>query len=387
MKSTKFACLLIFLYFLCSYSMSKAQDPYRAGKKHPQPSLALFPDSSAYDTGTLFSGSLKDSLDKTVQNLFEITGMPGLTAAMLIPGKGLWQIDTGYLSKPDLKKVDANSVFYWASVCKLLTSTIIEQLIQEQKLQHGSKLSLWFPQFQEASKITIDQLLSHTSGIYSFNNDPKVFSIEKYYTPDELIGLSLSQKNLFPPGKYWSYSNTNYLLLALIAEKIEGKPFDQIVQQRIAKPLHLSSLHALKPQEQPLNLALAHENGAIVKEDYSVPLGAGNVVSNARDMVVLLYSLMTGKLGPVPVVHDRLKELYAMPDPGIWYGSGMMIYDFKEITQTDDLWIGHSGGTQTYRALLVYDTTTKAFIAVAINQHVSVEAVTRKLLSQLKASH
>jgi D-alanyl-D-alanine carboxypeptidase len=58
-----------------------------------------------------------------------------------------------------------------------------------------------------------------------------------------------------------------------------------------------------------------------------------------------------------------------------------MLTDFNEITHTDDLWIGHSGGTQTYRALLVYDTASKTFIAVAINQHVSVEAVARKLLS------
>nr|WP_233174093.1 serine hydrolase domain-containing protein [Pedobacter sp. ASV19] len=266
----------------------------------------------------------------------------------------------------------------------MLTATVIDQLIQEQKLQHNSKLSLWFPQFQNADKITIDQLLNHTSGIYSFNNDPKVFSIEQYYSPNDLINLSLAQSNLFPPGKYWSYSNTNYLLLALIAEKIEGKTFDQIIQQRIALPLHLSSLHSLKPREQQENLALAHENGTIVKEDYSVPLGAGNIVSNARDMVVLLYNLMAGNLGPVPSVHARLKEFYAMPDKGTWYGSGIMLYDFNEITQTDDLWIGHSGGTQTYRALLVYDTQTKTFIALAINQHVSVEAVARNLLSQIK---
>jgi len=375
-----FICLLIF----SSCKKSDAQNADQSPKNHPQPSIALFPQAAAYDSDMPLVGSLKDSLDKTTQSLFKITGMPGLTAAILVPGKGLWQTDTGYRSKPDQQKINVNTVFYWASVCKLLTATVIEQLINEQKLQHGNKLSVWFPKLHDAGKITIDELLEHTSGIYSFNNDPKTFAINRYYSPDELIGLSQARKNLFPPGKYWSYSNTNYLLLALIAEKIEGKPFDEIIQQRIAEPLHLTSLHALKPHEQPDNLALAHENGSIVNEDYSVPLGAGNVVSNARDMVVLLYSLMTGKLCPVASVHDRLKELYAMPDAGTWYGRGMMLTDFNEITHTDDLWIGHSGGTQTYRALLVYDTATKTFIALAINQHVSVEAVARKLLGQLR---
>jgi D-alanyl-D-alanine carboxypeptidase len=384
MKNKPFSYLFICLLFFSSCKKSEAQNTDQGQKKHPQPSIALFPQAAAYDSSMPLSGSLKDSLDKTTQSLFKITGMPGLTAAMLVSGKGLWQTDTGYRSKPDQQKVNVNTVFYWASVCKLLTATVIEQLIQEQKLNYDSKLSTWFPRIHDASKITVDQLLQHTSGIYSFNNDPTIFAIDRYYAPDELIGLSQAQKNLFPPGKAWSYSNTNYLLLALIAEKVEGKPFDEIIQQRIAAPLHLTSLHALKPNEQPDNLALAHENGAVIKEDYSVPLGAGNVVSNARDMVVLLYSLMTGELCPVASVHDRLKELYAMPDAGTWYGRGMMLTDFNEITHTDDLWIGHSGGTQTYRALLVYDTATKTFIALAINQHVSVEAVARKLLGKLR---
>ncbi|EHQ26110.1 serine hydrolase domain-containing protein [Mucilaginibacter paludis] len=384
MKSIRFACIVLIVLLFSACRKTDAQDKGKAPQKHPQPALFVFPSPGAYDAATTLSGRLKDSLDHTVNNLFRMTGMPGLTAAMLAPGKGLWQTDTGYLSKPDQRKVNPNSVFYWASVGKLLTATVIEQLIQEKKLDREDKLSRWFPALQDARKITIDELLMHTSGIYSFNNDPKVFAIDRYYSPDELLGLAHAQKNLFPPGTNWSYSNTNYLLLALIAEKTEGKPFDELIRDRIAVPLHLTSLRALKPHEQPANLAVAHENGQIVKEDYSVPLGAGNIVSNASDMVILLYSLMTGKLGPVAQVHDRLKDLYAMPDTGTWYGRGMMLYDFNEITNTDDLWIGHSGGTQTYRALLVYDTASKTFIAVAINAHISVEAVARKLLSRLR---
>ncbi len=383
MKNITFASLLITTLLLSVCRKTDAQDKGPSPRKHPQPALSVFPGPGAYDVTAPIDGNLKDSLDRTVNGLFRITGMPGLSAAMLVPGKGVWRTDTGYLSLPEQKKVNNNSVFYWASVAKLLTATVIEQLIQEKKLKHDSKLSGWFPSLQDAGKITIAELLNHTSGIYSYNNDPKVFAIDRYYSPEDLLGLARAQKNHFPPGKNWSYSNTNYLLLALIAEKVEGKPFDEIIRDRIALPLHLTSLCALKPQEQIAGLALAHENGQVVKEDYSVPLGAGNIVSNARDMVVLLYSLMSGKLGPVAQVHERLKDLYAMPDAGTWYGRGIMLTDFNEITHTDDLWIGHSGGTQTYRALLVYDTASKTFIAVAINAHVSVEAVARKLLSGL----
>ncbi|PSK90390.1 serine hydrolase domain-containing protein [Taibaiella chishuiensis] len=383
MKNNLFACLLLLSFVTRPMSMDAREAP-GGGKKHAQPALNLFPDPAAYDPGISLQGSLKDSLDQVVRQLFAATGMPGITAAMLIPGKGLWETDTGFIAKPAQKKVDTQTVFYWASTAKMLTATVIDQLVQEQKLQYDSKLSLWYPDLQDAKRITVRQLLEHTSGMYSFNNDPKVFAIEKYYTPDELIALSAAQPNLFAPGKYWSYSNTNYLLLALIAEKIEGKTFGQIVQERIAGPLHLSSLKVLSPGERPGNLALAHQDGQVIKEDHSVPLGAGNVVANARDMVVFLNALLTGKLLPVATVHGRLRNLYAMPDAGTWYGSGLMLYDFNEINQVNDLWIGHSGGTQTYRALIIYDTAAKTFIALAINQHVSVEAVARKLLSLVR---
>ncbi|MDR3679392.1 MAG: serine hydrolase [Flavipsychrobacter sp.] len=322
---------------------------------------------------------MKDSLDNTVRFLFAHTGMPGMTAAILVPGQGMWHTDTGFISKPANKRVDNTTVFYWASVTKLITASIISQLIEEHKLTVDNKLVNWFPQIENANDITIANLLEQTSGIYSFNNDSKIFDINHYYSPNQLLKLAASRKNLFRPGQYWSYSNTNYLLLALIAEKIEGRKFARIVQERIATPMHLTSLHILEENTPAADLALAHANGQIVKEDYSVPLGAGDVLSNANDMVMLLYYLMTTK----PGLYNRLKDLYPMPDKGIYYGNGIMLTDFSEITGSNDIWIGHSGGTETYRALLVYDTAKKAFIAISVNAHISVEACAMKLLGQI----
>nr|WP_199075977.1 serine hydrolase domain-containing protein [Pedobacter sp. ASV19] len=380
-----FLILLAVIFTGCGKNNSYSQDSYKGGNKHAPVDISSFPVAEgAYDINSRISGPLKDSLDKTLKKVFDLTGMSGISAAMLVPGKGIWQIDTGFLSKQEGKKVDSTSVFYWASVSKLLTATVIDQLITAQKLRGDSKLSEWFPQFQNASKITIDELLMHTSGIYSFNNDPNTFSVTRYYNPSELIELSLSRKNLFSPGTYWSYSNTGYLLLALIAEKVEGISFAKIIEQRISRPLHLTSLRVLDPGEKPVNLALAHENGQIAAEAYSVPLGAGNIISNAREMVIILYALLTGKLGPAAQVYSRFNDLYPMFDKGSYYGKGVMVTDFSELTGEKKLWIGHSGGTQTYRALVVYDVATKAFVAVSINQHVSVEAVARKLLEQIK---
>lgn len=387
MKGSSIYCFFILTVLFVSAGKQDAysQARYKGGRKHAPPASNILPDpNNNYHLNTPISGSLKDSLDKQVNDVFAITGMPGISAALLMAGKGLWVMDTGFISRPEQRKVDSTTLFYWASVAKMITATIIATLVEEHKLSYDSKLSDWYPQFQNATKITIDELLKHTSGLYSFNTDSTFHYSKRYYAPQELFDLIKSNRNLFPPGEYWSYSNTGYLLLALIAEKIEAKTFAQIVQERIAAPLHLTSLRALAPGEQPANLALAHVNCNTVAEDYSTPLGAGNIISNARDMVVLLYSLLTGKISTPGFTNDRLIDLYPMFEKGMYYGRGIMLSDFNEINQTNDYWIGHSGGTEDYRALLVYDSATKAFVAVAVNQRIPVEAIARKLLGQIK---
>lgn len=381
-KQLTYGLVALALLWGCRKNDPGRPDAYLGPQKHPQPAEAVFPASAdAYDIRKPLTGALKDSLNTAVREIFRVTSMPGISAAMLVADKGLWQLDTGFISRPKSEPVDSTTIFYWASVGKFVTVTITEQLIAEQKLSYDSRLSQWFPAFASAGKITIRQLLEHTTGIYSFNNDPSEFSIDRYYAPDELLAIAIKHGPLFSPGQYWSYSNTGYLLLALIAEKIEGESFDMIVQRRIARPFGLPTLRALKPGELPVRLALAHEKGGIIHEEYSVPLGAGNIVSNARDMVVLLYRLMTGPQNTLASCRDRMAELYPMPDKGMWYGRGIVLFDFNAINQTDQLWIGHSGGTQTYRALIGYDSVSKAFFAFSINQHVSVEAVAGKLLA------
>lgn len=377
-----YCSLFVWLLCGCGKNNIQAQNKYVGNAKHQViPMEATDLSAKDYKIATPLAGRLKDSLDLALQNLVQITGMPGVTAAALIPGQGIWQMNTGFISKPAQIKVDSSTVFYWASVSKLITATIVDQLVGEHRLSYQDKLSQWFPQFDQASNITIEQLINHTSGLASFNTDTNLFSPAKHYTPQEIISIALKQKNLFKPGTYWSYSNTGYLLLSLIAEKMEQLRFDEIVQQRIAQPLHLSSLTVLTEAPPLSNLAQAHNsNGDIVTEDFSVPQGAGSIAANATDMVKLLYSLMSGKLPATSTIHSRLADLFPMFDKGEYYGKGVMLIDFADITNEQDMWIGHTGGTGSYRALLAYDVNTKVFVAVSINAHISVEAVSRKLL-------
>jgi len=377
-NKSKFYLTTLFLSLVLFNTDLLAKKKYKGAAKHTQPKIETLAKSTEYIFDQGLGDMLETKLKQKIDELFSKHDITGITATILIPQKGMWQINRGFQSKPNNRLIDNNTVFYWASVTKLITSTIIHQLVLEGKLSFNDKLSNWFPDIKQSKKISIDHLLTHTNGIYSFNADPNFHFSNKSFKPQELLEIAKSKKNLFKAGQYWSYTNTGYLLLALIIEKIESKTFAQVAQDRIAKPLNLKSLKTATKNEP--NLALAHNKASVVHKDYSVPLGAGNMLSNSKDMAVFLSALLTGKIIPINEVHAMMKDLYPMYDKGQYYGKGIMLYDFNEINKTKTRWIGHSGGTENYKAIVVYDLQTKIIMAISINENIPVEAVAYKLM-------
>ena len=109
----------------------------------------------------------------------------------------------------------------------------------------------------------------------------------------------------------------------------------------------------------------------------------GSMVSNTKYMALFLYSLLTGKYLPIQIVHNMLKELYPMFNSGQYYGNGIMLYEFNEINNTPNQWIGHSGGTDNYKAILAYDIKTKIICAISVNQNISVEAIAFSMIDKI----
>ncbi|WP_282079370.1 serine hydrolase domain-containing protein [Aquimarina algiphila] len=371
--------LIGLMIFSCSSdSTLYAQNKYKGAPKHQQPSVDILPNSTEYILDQSLEESLSIKLNQKIDKLIEQHNVVGITATILIPEKGIWETNRGFISKPNNIIVDSSTVFYWASVTKLITSTIINELVIDGSISFNDKLSEWYPDIQNAKKITIEQLLNHTNGIYSFNSDSTFHYSDKDDSPIGLLEISKTKENLFKPGEYWSYSNTGYLLLALIIEKIESKTFEQVVKERISDSLHLKTLEA--PKEIPSNLALAHNKDTVIPKDSSGPLGAGNIISNSKDIAVFLSALLTGKIIPIEMVHAMMKDLYPMFNKGQYYGNGIMLYDFKELNNTDNLWIGHSGGTENYRTIALFDVNSKVIMAISINENIPVEAVALRLM-------
>jgi len=361
--------------------------PFAGAPPHAALPASLFPAPAAIATPpALMPEALGVLLDQQVADLLRLTGAPAVTAAITVPGLGGWRSTQGLAQAVPAQAVNEGTEFYWGSVAKPLTAVIILQLAQEGKLRLDDPLSRWYPQLPQAARITLAQLLAHTSGLQSNVISASGLGAQ---TPAQQLALLANMPLLFCPGTNVGYSNAGYLMLALVIEAIEQQAFDQSVQDRLATPLGLSHLRALRPGEEvSATLAQPHE-GRQPKADPNawLRLGAGNVVARAEDMVVFWQAVLSGQLLAPATVQSQWALLHALGPPttasnqnNSWIGQGVMLSEWTDDRGHARTWLGHAGGIPTANAVLLYDPDVQAYAAVAVNSAVSSHAVANALL-------
>jgi D-alanyl-D-alanine carboxypeptidase len=356
--------------------------PYRGPALHPSPDTKVFTETAGALQGS-FDLNTVARLNKAVEIALERTKSPAITAAIGVPGKGFWsttRTNGADREVPDLK-------FYWASAGKAFTAVAVMLLVEEGRLKTNDPLSKWFPDFPNAKVITIDHLLMHTSGIYSFQNDAALRAMPGYKPPETLIAVAKKHGNAFCPGEYWSYCNTGYVLLARIIEEVEKRPFHEVLTRRVINRLGLAHTQALAPKANLEGVAAACPSKLEeVEKDFhfSTPFGAGCIVATADDMVRFWQALLTGQLLKPETVHSQFARLYPMFGNGTFYGRGVMLYDVPTKEGGNSTWLGHSGGCPGIKAVVAYVVDAKAFVAVALSNDGSAEATANLLLKVLK---
>ncbi len=356
---------------------------YQGAPLHAPPPTTVFPQEQSIIEGTL-PPSLTASLDAAADSILKDQAVPALSAAVGIPGQGMWSMTRGFENISPRKPLSDQAYFWWASVGKTFTATVTMKLIEEHKLQYEDKLSTWFPTFPNAGVITINQLLTHTSGISSFQEGPDLESKQRYHPPSEAINLAATHGSDFQPGQHWMYNNTGYILLAQIIEKIEGKPFHEVIQEKIIAPLHLKHTVALAPRQILEGLAIVHD-AQFGNLELSSPYGAANIASRADDMITFWNALLTGRILDQATVQQAFSTLYPMSEARTeFYGRGMMLFDFHSSVGAQYIWLGHTGSHPGVKSLLVYDIADKVFYALALNSDVQAGVVVGKLVEAVK---
>lgn len=354
----------------CKGRVAYAGPPLRA------PLAAWQLEAAAKAGSTRLQPVIDDALETKLEQAGGKMQVQALTAAVARPDGTLWTQTYAASGAPP-------SRFFWASVGKAYTATAILQMVEEGKLALEAPIGRWAPNLPNAQYVTIEDLLVHTSGLYSFQEDPALRAEPGYKPPERLLNAAADHPALFCPGAAWSYSNTGYVLLGRIMEAVDGKPYDRALTGRIVERLDLRETTVLAPRQNLTDMA--PPTGAET-EDVTTPYAAGAVAASAADVVRFWRALMSNRLHSAQTTAARLARLYPMAgvSPASFYGQGMMVSDLALADpNASDSWIGHAGGLPGAKAMVAYSLEKQAYVAVALTGEGSPEATANLLLSGL----
>lgn len=318
---------------------------------------------------SLTKAQTSDILDAHLAKTFEAYNLKGISVSARFSDGSTWSQAMGNHGSEGA--LSSDMLFEMGSITKSMTTAIIMQLVEEGELSLQDSIYRFLDSYENIdSNITIRQLLNHTSGVYSYeDNNSLVIAVllfpEEIWEPEEV--LEFVEAPYFEPGKGWAYSNSNYLLLGLIIEAIEGRDFHESLRKRIFEPLGMENSY-LEPLETPSETrALSWSASGEYQEAPSNALlsaawAAGALVSTTKDVALWAESLYSGSfLGEeaTAIVVEKTEAEGQIYNYGL--GTSLSTYNEFEV-------LGHFGNTVLQHANMSYCPELNVTLALAINQ-------------------
>ncbi|RSM77307.1 serine hydrolase [Kibdelosporangium aridum] len=249
---------------------------------------------------------------------------------------------SGVADRATGKPVSHRGFFRMGSTGKTFVAVVILQLVAERKMSLDDTVERWLPgvvrgKDNDGTKISVRQLLQHTSGLHNYTNELPIFTYEEYlkhrfdqYRPEQLVAGAMRFPRDFAPGTSWKYSNTNYLLAGMIIEKVTGRGWYDQVTRRILKPLLLKD--TFSPGSWP-GLPYPHSKGYTkypgTSEYVDTTLinmswagAVGDMITTTADMTRFWRALLGGKLLP-PKQMAQMRTTVPENTPKRAYGLGI----------------------------------------------------------------
>jgi D-alanyl-D-alanine carboxypeptidase len=193
---------------------------------------------------------LQDILDENR----ELFAAGAASAAIVIRGQGAWLGASGVANPKTGERVTTGTVFALGSVTKTFIAALVLKLSEEGVLHLGDQLARWVPHFPDSKRITIRQLLNHTSGVFDVTEDPAFFEAQLAHPRERWTArriLSFVGRPRFAPGADWSYSNTNYILLGLVIERATGSSVAAELRRTVLEPAGAGSVFLQGEEDVP----------------------------------------------------------------------------------------------------------------------------------------
>jgi len=280
-------------------------------------------------------------------------------------GYGLADLELGVPVAPDM-------IFRLGSITKQFTAVSVLILAQEGKLSLRDEITKFLPDYPtQGRKITVEHLLTHTSGIQSYTDMSEWLPLwRKDMTVKELVDLFKDKPMQFEPGASWAYNNSGYVLLGAIIEKASGRTYADFVQERIFKPLGLKGSSYDDTERVVPRRVRGYQkgDGGFVNAPYlsmSQPYAAGSLMSTVDDLAVWSDAVFSGRLVRKEWLDRAFTPFVLANGESSGYGYGWFVGDFAGHRS-----IEHGGGINgfaTYELTLPED---RVFVAILTNSAV-----------------
>lgn len=335
-------------------------------------------------------------------------GVVGVTMAVYQPATGLW---VGASGKADLHNDIAMkpcNISRVGSTVKMFTAVTVLLLKEEGKLNLDDKISAYLEgdvidKIENAGNATIRQLLQHSSGIYNYIQDLKFQTAStndliREWKPEDLLHYAYNKKAYFQPGEDVYYSNTGYIMLGMLIEKIEGRPFYKVFEEKLFNPLQLTLTQFAAEDPVPDGIVRGYidlySNLQVIESTYfsgwDYYTADGGLISNPYDLNMFFRALMNGQILTAQSLNEMLT--WKLPDEQptdffpISYGLGI----FKIDTPKGIAYM-HSGDAIGYYANMLYFPDDSTTIVYAVNsnygkidQYVSTQEAMENIINAIK---
>lgn len=345
----------------------------------------------------------QDLLDAIISD-----GVTGIMMSVYKPSSGMWIGASGAADLHNKIPMKTCNITRVGSTVKMFTAVTVLKLQEEGKLDIDDKISSYIEgdvinQLENADKATIRQLLQHSSGIYNYIQNlvfqtASTNDLIREWKAADLLNYANNKSASFQAGEDVQYSNTNYILLGMLIEEVEGKPFYKVFEEKLFIPLGLTLTQFAAEDPVPDGIVRGYidlySNLQVLESTYfsgwDYYTADGGLISNPYDMSVFFQSLMEGRI----LNSTSLDEMLTFIDPkeqdpeffDIQYGLGIFSMETPQ-----GLAYFHSGDAIGYYANMIYFPDDSTTIVYAVNsnygkidQFVSTQSAIERILETIK---
>ncbi|HET7433888.1 MAG TPA: serine hydrolase domain-containing protein [Thermoanaerobaculia bacterium] len=295
----------------------------------------------------------------------------GPGAAVLVIKDGRTLLRKGYgLADLELRvPVTPDNIFRIGSLTKQFTTVAILQQVQRGNIKLDDAITKYLPNAPVRGKtVTIEHLLTHTSGIPSYTDQPKFWeTMREDRKPEELLAIAKDVPPDFDPGTSWHYDNSGYILLGMLLEKVTGTPYADYMRKQVFEPAGLKHTDYDVNDKVIVNRAhgYSRSHGEWINAPYismTTPYAAGALISTVDDLARWNDALAEGKLVD-PKLLARAQTSYRLSDgtmTGYGYGWGMRTYEGHRIVE-------HGGGINGFQSYALAMPDDHIYVVVLAN--------------------